>query len=175
MNYRRSKTEGGTFFFTVTLQKRNSHLLTQNIAHLKQAFKQTIEKHPFRINAIVILPNHLHTIWTLPENDANFSMRWTLIKSSFSRCMPKSEWLSSSRRRAKQRGIWQRRFWEHEIRNDVDFENHVNYIHFNPVKHGYVKRVCDWPHSSFHRFVAAGVLPQDWGIEHEQQGNRRLV
>lgn len=117
---------------------------------------------PFRVDAIVILPDHLHCIWTLPEGDADFSSRWHAIKSGFARRTPHDESLSARRRQKGERGIWHRRFWEHAIRDDRDGSNHVDYIHFNPVKHGHVTRVRDWPHSSFHRFVRDGRYPIDW-------------
>ena len=112
----------------------------------------------------MVLPDHLHAIWTLPEGDADFSTRWRLIKSNFSRDLPRSERISTSRAAKSERGIWQRRYWEHQIRDEEDLARHVDYIHFNPVKHGLVARARDWPHSSFHRLVAAGLLHPDWGI-----------
>jgi putative transposase len=109
-----------------------------------------------------ILPDHIHAVWALPENDADFSMRWSLIKSGFSRGLD-AQPRSKSKVLKREKGIWQRRYWEHAIRNDADLERHVDYIHFNPVKHGYVTRVADWPHSSFHRYVEQGLLVSDWG------------
>jgi putative transposase len=101
-------------------------------------------------------------IWTLPDGDADFALCWRLIKTEFSRALPSRESVSQSRSRKGERGIWQRRYWEHTLRNEADFERHFNYIHFNPVKHGYVSRVSDWPFSSFHRMVQLGVLSDDW-------------
>ena len=112
---------------------------------------------PFDLQAIVILPDHLHCLWRLPEGDADFSTRWRLIKTRFSKSFGKS---------ANQRGekeIWQRRFWEHQIQDETDWRNHMDYIHFNPVKHGLVQRAADWPFSSFHRAVERGWYPEDWG------------
>jgi putative transposase len=109
------------------------------------------------------LPDHLHAIRTLPPGDADFASRWRQIKSGFSRALPSAQLRSRSQVRRRETGFWQRRFWEHAIRDDRDFERHVDYIHFNPVKHGYVTRVCDWPYSSFHRYVNNGLLPADWG------------
>jgi REP-associated tyrosine transposase len=134
----------------------------QHIEPLRAAFRYTQERHPFSVEAAVILPEHLHAIWTLPEGDADFATRWRLIKTEFSRALPQGERISSSRHIKGERGIWQRRYWEHTLRNEGDFERHVNYIHFNPVKHGHVSRVKDWPYSSFHRMVQAGVYPEDW-------------
>jgi len=105
----------------------------------------------------------LHAVWSLPEGDADFSSRWSLIKSGFSRGLPGDKPRSASKIARRERGLWQRRYWEHAIRNDADLERHVDYIHFNPVKHGHVSRVCDWAHSSFHRYVERGILPLDWG------------
>jgi putative transposase len=161
-NYRRSLVPGGSYFFTVNLEDRRSRLLTDHIDSLRAAFWQAHRQHPFAIEAIVVLPDHLHAIWTLPEGDADFAVRWRLIKSTFSRTLPAEEPVSPSRARRAERGIWQRRYWEHAIRDETDLERHIDYIHFNPVKHGHVARVRDWPHSSFHRFSRLGILPDDW-------------
>jgi putative transposase len=115
------------------------------------------------IDAIVILPDHLHAVWTLPDGDRDFALRWRLIKAAFSRGLSAGERISASRARKAERGIWQRRYWEHTLRDDDDLARHIDYIHFNPVKHGHVARVVDWPHSSFHRMVERGVYPADWG------------
>ena len=162
-NYRRDNTPGSTWFFTLNLADRRSKLLTDNIALLRSSFANVMRHHPWHIDAIVILPDHLHTICTLPPGDADFPLRWRLIKTNYSRALPKFENLSSSRRRKGERGIWQRRYWEHRIRDDRDFARHVDYIHYNPLKHGYVQQVRDWPWSSFHRFVRTELLPEDWG------------
>jgi putative transposase len=105
----------------------------------------------------------MHAIWTLPIGDADFSTRWRLIKSGFSRGLPKTEYRSTVRIAANERGIWQRSFWEHAIRDELDFERHIDYLHFNPVKHHHVAKVSDWPYSSFHRYVKEGIYPDDWG------------
>jgi putative transposase len=118
----------------------------------------------------VVLPDHLHTVWTLPPRDADFATRWQLIKTRFARSLPKQEWRSPARIARNERGIWQRRFWEHVIRDEADYARHVEYCHINPVKHGLVKRVSDWPHSSFHRDVRAGIFPLDWAGEVEPVG-----
>ena len=111
----------------------------------------------------MVLPDHLHAIWTLPEGDADFATRWQLIKAAFSRALPAGEQISESRARKAERGIWQRRYWEHTLRDEQDFVRHTDYVHFNPVKHGLVYRAKDWPYSSFHRMVRLGLYPLDWG------------
>ena len=153
---------GGCYFFTVNLAQRKQTLLTEKIELLRESFRIVKDRCPFNIEAIVILPEHLHTIWTLPEADDNFSCRWRQIKAHFSRQVEKGERVSRSRQSTHERGIWQRRFWEHQIRNEADFIAHANYIHYNPVKHGYVRYVADWPYSSFHAYVKRGVLPLNW-------------
>ncbi|MHB8810893.1 MAG: REP-associated tyrosine transposase [Desulfobulbaceae bacterium] len=160
--YRRVRIAGGTYFFTVNLAERHRSLLTDHVASLREAFRAVQKAHPFLIDAVVVLPDHIHAVWTLPADDHDFSMRWRQIKSAFSRAMDKGEAVSGSRSLKKERGIWQRRFWEHALRDDDDFARHVDYIHYNPVKHGYVEAVADWPHSSFHRFVRRGIYPKGW-------------
>ena len=161
-NYRRTRIAGATYVFTVNLADRSRSLLIEHIVLLWGAFKYVRAGHPFIVDAIVILPDHLHAIWTLPPDDSDFSLRWRLIKTTFSRALPHTEPRSTSRQARHERGIWQRRYWEHLIRDDADFARHFEYIHMNPVKHGLVNRVADWPHSSFHRYVKAEVLPIDW-------------
>ena len=116
---------------------------------------------------MVILPEHLHAVWTLPADDSDFPTRWMLIKAGFSRGLIKDERINSSRMKKGERGIWQRRYWEHLIRDDRDYEKHVDYIHYNPVKHGHVKRASDWPHSSIHRYIAMGVVDANWGVGYQ--------
>jgi len=130
--------------------------------------ERTRGRYPFVIDAIVVLPDHLHAVWTLPPGDADFSLRWRMIKSRFAQALPKQERLSDVRKARGERGIWQRRFWEHLIRDEADYARHVEYCYINPVKHGLVARVRDWPHSSFHRDVRAGFFPADWAGEVEQ-------
>ncbi len=167
-NYRRYRVKGGTYFFTVSLVERKRKLLTEHIDLLRDAFRTVKKDHSFQIDAIVVLPDHLHTVWTLPEEDDDFSLRWRQIKSAFSRNIETGERISKSRNQKQERGIWQRRFWEHAIRDERDFANHLDYIHFNPVKHKLVKRVIEWPYSSFHRYVRLGMYPFDWfGFEGE--------
>ena len=154
-------------FFTVTLLDRSSALLIDRIDALREAFRTVRMKRPFEIDSIVILPEHLHCIWTLPHSDIDYALRWREIKSAFSRCIPQGEgeYRSKGRLNKKERGIWQRRYWEHTIRDEQDLEKHMDYIHYNPVKHKYVTCVADWPYSSFHRLVRKGVYNAQWGIE----------
>ena len=157
--YRRYRLKGGCYFVTVALAERKGRLLTENIQESRTAFREVKQAHPFTMEAVVILADHLRCIWTLPEDDDDFSTRWRQIKAAFSRQLPKTERRSKSRVNKEERGIWQRRFWEHAIRDDA------NYRHHNPIKHGYVMRVADWRYSSFHRFVQLGIYPSDWAGE----------
>lgn len=152
--YRRIYSDSGTYFFTVNLEDRKSVLLAREIGKLREAYAYVQNRHPFRTDAICILPDHIHCVWTLPENDCGFSKRWMLLKSFFSRAIAGNHAASGSRRQRGEKTIWQRRFWEHLIRNDADFEAHVGYTYENPVKHGYVQNAEDWPHSSLHRDLA---------------------
>jgi putative transposase len=161
--YRRANIKGGTCFFTVTLSDRSSDLLVRHIDLLRAAYAWADKHHPFETIAICILPDHIHAVWSLPPDDANFSARWSMIKGGFSRGVPANADRSASKTAKREKGIWQRRYWEHVIRDDADLARHVDYIHFNPVKHGLVSRVRDWPHSSFIRHVERGLLPADWG------------
>lgn len=169
-SYRRNFVPGGSFFFTVNLADRHSCLLTEKINLLREAFRYTRERRPFTLDAIVVLPDHVHAIWTLPPGDADYPTRWRLIKTVFSRGIESSERRSRSREAKHERGIWQRRYWEHTLRDDRDFERHCDYIHFNPVKHGHVSEVRQWPHSSFQRFVRLGVYPVEWASGGEVDG-----
>jgi REP-associated tyrosine transposase len=167
-NYLRAKQTGGTFFFTVVTYERQPILTQANCrGTLRQVIRQVRQKYPFTIDAWVLLPDHMHCIWTLPAGDADFSRRWGLIKALFTRdlnrlCFP-----------SETRIIWQNRFWEHQIRDDLDFEKHVSYIHYNPVKHGLVASVGDWPYSTFHRYVRDGLHEANWGegLSFNQEGN----
>ncbi|MBL1459160.1 MAG: transposase [Methylophaga sp.] len=164
MRYRRADVAGATYFFTVNLLNRKQTLLTDHIDTLRACIKTVKQRHPFHIDAMVILPDHLHAIWTLPPGDADFAKRWMLIKTAFSRALPKHENINQSRKSKRERGIWQRRYWEHLIRDELDYERHVDYIHYNPVKHGYVDKTFDWPYSSIHRFIEKGIISSDWGV-----------
>jgi len=150
MRYRRVRVEGGCYFFTVALADRKSNLLVTNINLLRAAVKTS---HPFTIDSMVVLPDHIHALWTLPQGDDDYSMRWMLIKRHFSMSLPKTENIKMTRLRKRERGIWQRRFWEHTIRDERDFYNHIEYIHHNPVKHGYVSNALNWPYSTIHRLA----------------------
>lgn len=164
-NYRRSRVAGGSWFFTVTLADRRSTLLVDEIDRLRAAYREAQARRPFRTVAICVLPDHLHAIWTLPDGDIDYAGRWSLIKSQFSRQMPSST-PRPSQSRKREKGIWQRRYWEHQIRDEVDLQRHVDYLHYNPVKHGLSTSVAGWPYSSFHRFVREGLLPVNWGSDH---------
>jgi len=157
--YRRLRSPGACYFFTVNLADRRSDQLVRNITHLRHAVAHTKALHPFTIDAWVVLPDHLHTVWTLPEDDTDFSTRWATIKRLFSYNQPQSEPRSASRTTKRERGIWQRRFWEHRIRDEADFRAHVDYVHFNPVKHGLVLHPIDWPYSTYHRAAPHGKQP----------------
>jgi putative transposase len=136
--------------------------LNDHIDLLRAAFREVRARHPFTIEATVILPDHLHAIWTLQEQDADFALRWRLIKSAFSHGLMRGERISTSRVSKGERRIWQRRYWKHTLRDQDDFSRHLDYIHFNPVKHGYAPRVQDWPYSSFLRWVRLGAYPENW-------------
>ncbi|MFC1665766.1 transposase [Pseudomonadota bacterium] len=168
-NYRRSQIKGATYFFTVNCAKRHGdQLLIDHLDLLRKAFRKVKNEHPFKIDAIVILPDHVHCIWSLPQGDADYKIRWALIKAGFSRDIPHGENRSHSRVKRGERGIWQRRYWEHKIRDVLDYQRHVDYIHWNPVKHGWVNQVADWPHSSFHVYVRRGILRKDWAGEPDE-------
>jgi len=167
MRYRRANAAGGTYFFTVNLADRSSHLLVEKVDVLRESVRLVKDQHPFEIVAWVVLPDHLHAIWTLPPSDADFSTRWMLIKAGFSRRVEPGELIRASRRRKGERGIWQKRFWEHQIRDDEDLERHVDYVHINPVKHAHVSRASDWPYSSIHRYIRSGDLLPDWAVSPE--------
>jgi putative transposase len=165
MFYRRANVTGGTYFFTVNLAERHLRLLVEHVDVLRAAVKGVQQRRPFHIDALVVLPDHLHAIWTLPEGDADFATRWMLIKAGFSRHIAQGERRNASRVGKGERGIWQRRYWEHMIRDENDYARHVDYVHFNPVKHGHASRAAEWPYSSIHRYIAAGTLSRDWGGE----------
>ena len=159
--YRRNFVPGDTHFFTVTLADRKASLLTDRIDALGIAFRQCRSSHPFETLAVAVMPEHLHCVWTLPVGDDDYSIRWSFIKRAFTR---RQYHEGPTPARAK-RGVWQSRFWEHAIRDEVDLQRHIDYIHFNPVKHGLVHRAVDWPHSSFHRYVRQGLFANDWAVD----------
>ncbi|MCB9954068.1 MAG: transposase [Planctomycetaceae bacterium] len=167
-NWRRAYVPGGTFFFTVVTERRQP-LFANEVARrlLGDVFRECLRDWSFELNAIVLLPDHLHAIWTLPRGDTNYPGRWSKIKREFTK-----RWLaqggseqqvSEGHQRDGRRGVWQPKYWEHTLEDEDDFERHFDYIHFNPVKHGLVTHPTLWPWSTFHRWVAAGVYPQNWG------------
>ena len=167
--YRRANTPGATYFFTVVTYRRREFLCDADVrVALREAIAKVRDQYPFHIDAWVLLPDHLHAIWTLPPEDAGFALRWQQIKRFVTRrCgarLHRAAWMTLSKTKHRESTLWQRRYWEHQIRDDVDFERHMDYLHFNPVKHGLVKRVADWPYSSFHRHVADGVYDEDWAM-----------
>ena len=163
-NYRRVRVPGGTYFFTVNLLERRRRLLLERVDDLRASFRATHAARPFEVLAIVVLPDHLHCLWRLPAGDADNANRWAQIKAGFSRRLPVEEWRSERRIVCRERAIWQRRYWERLIRDDDDLRRHVDYIHYNPVKHGHALRAADWPYSSFRRWVKAGAFPLDWAM-----------
>lgn len=167
-NYRRANKKGGTYFFTVVTHRRQKFLCNDAVRiALRAGIRDVQQKYPFTIDGWVLLPNHLHCIWTLPEDDADFGMRWAMIKRFVTKQCGSGlycdDWMSESKRKRNESTLWQRRFWEHQIRDDADYETHMDYLHYNPVKHGLVKQVKDWPHSKFHRYVRDGAYDESWG------------
>ena len=170
MRYRRSQTKGATYFFTVLTYKRKKILCKKdNVKIIKGAFKQIALQHPFNVDAFVLLPDHIHCIWTLPESDNAFSTRWRLIKGYFTRRCDMKHRDDQTRNMQKKglQGVWQQRFWEHRIRDERDFAAHVDYIHYNPVKHRLAKAPKDWEWSTFHRYVKEGIYDINWGTKEE--------
>ena len=173
--FRRACVPGGTFFFTVVTYQRARFLCTAPARHLlRTVLRQCRQRWPMETNAFVLLPDHLHAIWTLPPDDSDFSRRWAWIKKEFCK-----RWLetggvegtpSEGERRGGRRGVWQPKFWEHLICDDGDFERHADYLHYNPVKHGLVRSPRDWPYSSFHRWVRLGHYPREWGAVEDDLG-----
>jgi len=179
MQYRRAFLPGGTFFFTVvTVDRRPLFAEQENVATLREAFRTIRLQRPFRLDAAVVLPDHLHCIWTLPPGDADFATRWRLIKTwvtkhyalngssgyaALTRPTASGSNVDEMTASKRQQTVWQHRYWEHMLRDETDYRRHVEYIHFNPVKHGYVKGPIDWPYSSFHQHVKEGLYSPDWG------------
>lgn len=162
-DYRRAWHPGGTYFFTVNLlQRQENDLLIRHVGLLREAVRSVRQRHPFIIHGWVVLPDHLHCVIELPANDADFATRWRLIKIEFSKALPKTERRSNVRVTRGERGIWQRRYWEHLIRDEADFRAHMDYVHINPLKHGLVRHVDDWPYSTFNRLVERGIYPANW-------------
>jgi putative transposase len=163
VQYRRSRVAGGSFFFTVNLRNRSDDFLVTHVDALRTIVSDVREQSPFTIDAMVVLPDHWHAVWTLPVNDQAYASRIRLIKARFTKHLLRQGVVIEQDNRGEYK-LWQRRFWEHTIRDDHDFETHVNYIHINPVKHGYVTRPVDWPHSTIHRFVATGIVTDNWAV-----------
>lgn len=161
VRYRRARVSGATYFFTVTLRDRRRDWLTAHVDRLRSAIRDVRRQRPFTVDAIVVLPDHLHAMWTLPDGDADFSGRWRAIKARVSRAL-RQQGVPLVRDRRGEYDLWQRRFWEHLIRDDDDFARHVDYIHHNPVKHGLVTDPFAWPWSSIHRDGRRGILGSDW-------------
>ncbi len=174
-NYRRLHTPGGTDCYTFVTYRRRGILIEPECREiLREVINKVRGEHPFAIAAWVLLPDHLHCIWRLPAGDSDYSKRWGLIKAGFSKqarpLLHRNAWMTESKKKHRERTIWQRRFWEHEIRDEVDYRRHVDYLHYNPVKHGLVNRVGDWPYSTFHRHVYEGSYPTDWGGSGVERG-----
>ena len=175
-DYRRNLIAGGCFFFSVNLLDRRSNLLVTHVDILRDAVRQTRLRAPFTIDAWVVLPDHMHCLWTLPQGDEDYPGRWKAIKTAFSKALPTVGSPTEIMARRGERGIWQRRYWEHTIRDERDYASHMDYTHFNPVKHGYVSHPADWPYSSFRRRMAAGRYPPGWSggaDEPPEAGERR--
>jgi putative transposase len=171
--YRRYYVPGGTFFFTLVTEGRSRFLCQETARIILRTQMQLCQKRwPFSIEAIVLLPDHLHALWVMPAGDSNYSLRWAWIKKEFTKSWLEAggeeQGVSDSRRRNRRRGVWQRRFWEHMIRDENDYERHFDYIHYNPVKHGLVARPQDWPHSTFHLWVKRNIYPLEWGCGPEE-------
>jgi putative transposase len=162
VQYRRNYIEGGTYFFTVALRDRKAATLVERIEELREAVRSVKREKAFRIDAWVVLPDHLHAIWSLPRGDADFSGRWRAIKARFTRAVIRAG-VAAQGNNTGEYNLWQRRFWEHTIRDERDYARHVDYIHYNPVKHRLVNQARDWPHSTFHRYVSMAVYSKDWG------------
>ncbi len=162
-DYRRAFVAGGCYFFTVITQDRRPLFADPaNVARLREGFRRVKAAHPFDIDAAVILPEHLHTIWRLPEGDVDYPLRWRKIKHFFSIGMQVGT-LRPSLSKRHEKGVWQRRYWEHALRDEADWQRHMDYVHFNPVKHGHVSKPGDWPYSSFAQAEAAGLYSPGWG------------
>ena len=161
VNYRRSRVAGGAFFFTVNLLDRRKTLLVDHVDTLRRIVFEVKTKLPFVIDAMVVLPDHWHSVWTMPPDDFNYAERIRLIKARFTKQLLQAGVTIPKDDRGEYK-LWQKRYWEHTIRDDQDFAAHVNYVHINPVKHGHVTRAVDWPHSTIHRYIKHGTLPEDW-------------
>jgi putative transposase len=177
--YRRSKTKGGTYFFTVITYRKQKFLCDDMVrTALRNGIRKTQSNYPLTIDAWVLMPDHLHCIWTLPPDDANYGIRWSMIKQYVTKTcgtvLNCEDLMTQSKKKRKESTIWQRRFWEHQIRDDKDYKSHMDYIHYNPVKHKLTACVNDWPYSTFHRFVKQGIYTKTWGGSNLMNINDRL-
>ena len=158
---------GHLFFTVVTYRRRKILTEPKSREFLREVVKEVKQEHPFKIDAWVLLPDHLHSIWTLPPGDHDYPKRWGMIKAKFSKLVKpvfhREKWMNGTKNHRREVTIWQRRYWEHQIRNEEDYQKHLDYLHYNPVKHGLVKQVGDWPYSTFHKYVGKGVYVEDWG------------
>ncbi len=173
--YRRAKTKSGAYFFTVVTYRRQKFLCDEPVRNaLRDSIRETRAIYPFTIDGWVLLPDHLHCMWTLPPDDNDFGKRWAMLKRFVTkRCGPtlqRDAWMNTCKRRRHESTLWQRRFWEHLIRDETDYIRHMDYLHHNPVKHGLVQQVKDWPFSTFHRHVRNGVYPESWGGVNDTPG-----
>jgi len=162
-DYRRLHVPGGTYFFTVALAMRGDDLLLSRIGELRAAYGDALREMPVRTRAIVVLPDHLHAVWTLPEGDSDFPTRWKRIKREFTLRVGQTRPRSASKHAKGEAGLWQRRYWERCIRDEAEMDDVLRYVWANPVKHGFVRRAVDWPYSSVHHEIRAGNLPE-WGV-----------
>jgi putative transposase len=169
VHYRRNLVPGGTYFFTVTLKDRRSSALVDHVGQLRSAFRKVRKAKPFVVDAIVVLPEHLHAILTLPLNDSDFPGRWKAIKAAFTHNVAKAG-LPIRRNARGEYDLWQSRYWEHTVRSEADFERCADYIHYNPVKHGLVSVPVAWKFSSLRRYIRVGILPPDWGGDGRSRG-----
>ena len=177
--YRRAHSPGATYFFTVVTFRRRRFLCDEDVrTALRRATVKVRTTYPFTIDAWVLLPDHLHCIWTLPEGDADFSRRWNVIKRYVTRaCRQRwhcQEWITESKQRHRESTLWQRRFWEHRIRDENDFAAHLDYVHYNPVKHGLCRHPSQWPYSTLHRLTAKGVYPPGWADDEPPRFSSQL-
>ena len=168
--YIRSYTKGATYFFTLVAYDRRPIFCEKDfLKAFKESIKQVQQQYPFEIIAWVQLPDHLHCIWKMPLDDTNYSQCWSRIKRLTTQACPQYhlpiQKLKQSEIKRNEKGIWQRRFYEHQINSEEDFINHMDYIHYNPVKHGFATKAVDWQYSSFHRYIENGIYPVDWGTD----------
>ncbi len=175
-NYRRADVQGGTYFFTVVTFRRQSFLCDEPVrTALRHGIAHTRKTHPFRIDGWALLPDHLHCMWTLPPNDAAFGLRWSMIKRFVTQqcaaALHRDDLMNASRQKRNEFTVWQRRFWEHLIRDERDYTAHLDYIHYNPVKHGYAQSAAQWPYSTFHRSMEQGMYEKDWAAEPDDEGD----